>query len=156
MNNMKYYNESLAYDFEMFAPKTANTPKSRDNIVVMPKTHTYAKSRRRSAAKAVSAPALLVMTAVIVLAGLCGSIALRLEINEVNAQINDVKSAIAEAESEKAELEVEMQRRISYANLEHEAAKLGMKKPEKNNVVYIRVNDKDAAKTANGEIVVSE
>ena len=156
MNNMKYYNESLAYDFEMFAPKTAKTPNSRDNIVVMPKANTSSKSRKKTAAKAVSAPAMVILTAVIVLSGLCGNIALRLKINEVNTQINEVKAAIAEAQSEKAELEVEMQRRISYANLEHEAAKLGMKKPEKDNVVYIRVNDKDAAKTADGTIVVSE
>lgn len=154
MNNMKYYNESLAYDFEMFAPKTATTPKSRDNIVVMP--NKKAKKRQRAAISAVSAPALLVMTAFVVLAGLCGNIALRLQINEVNAEINAVKAAIAEVDSEKTELEVEMQRRISYANLELEATQLGMQKPEKENVVYIRVNDKDAAKTADGTFMVSE
>lgn len=154
MNNLKYYNESLAYDFEMFAPKTVDTPKSRDNIVVMPNKN--AKRRQKSATKTVSAPALLIMTAVIVLAGLCGNIALRLQINEVNAEINDVRAAIAELDSEKTELEVEMQRRISYANLELEAMQLGMKKPEKENVVYIRVNDKDAAKTADGTLIVSE
>ena len=33
MNNMKYYNDSLAYDFEMFMPKTAEEKNSRDNIV---------------------------------------------------------------------------------------------------------------------------
>lgn len=27
MNNIKYYNDSLAYDFEMFMPKTAETEK---------------------------------------------------------------------------------------------------------------------------------
>ena len=37
MNNIKYYNDSLAYDFEMFMPKTADTEKRRDNIVAMPK-----------------------------------------------------------------------------------------------------------------------
>ena len=152
MNNMKYYNESLAYDFEMFAPKTAT--KSKDNIVVMPSTR--AKKRQRKAVKAVSAPALLVMTAFIVLAGLCGNIALRLQINEVNSEINDVKAAIAEVDSEKTELEVQMQRRISFANLELEAMQLGMKKPEKENVVYIRINDKDAAKTADGTFMISQ
>jgi len=37
MDNLKYYNESLAYDFEMFMPKTNTAPKKKDNIVVMPK-----------------------------------------------------------------------------------------------------------------------
>ncbi len=155
MNNMKYYNDSLAYDFEMFAPKKAEA-KARDNIVVMPeRSRSYAK-RRKSATKAISAPALLVMTFIIVLAGLCGNIALRLQINEVNSQINEIKTQINEMHSEKTALETELQRRISYANLELEAVQLGMKKPEKENVVYIRVNSKDAAKTADGELLVSE
>ena len=154
MNNLKYYNDSLAYDFEMFAPKTAERSKSRDNIVVMPDR--ASKKRTRSATKAVSAPAMLIMTAVLVLAGLCGNIALRLQINEVNSQINSVRAQIAEVDSEKTELEMDMQRRISYSNLELEAVQLGMKKPEKENVVYIRVNDKNAAQTADGTFVVSE
>lgn len=156
MNNIKYYNDSLAYDFGMFAPKTVSTPKSRDNIVVMPKAKVRHSRRQKAATKAITAPALLIMATAIVLAGLCGNIALRLQINEVNAEINEVKAAIAELDSEKTELEVEMQRRISYANLELEAVQLGMKKPEKENVVYIRVNDKDAAKTADGTLMVSE
>ena len=154
MNNMKYYNESLAYDFEMFAPKTADTPKNRDNIVVM-QNRDNAK-RQKKATRAVSAPVLLIMTVAIALAGLCGNIALRLQINEVNAEINNVRAAIAEVDSEKTALQVEMQRRISYANLELEAMQLGMQAPDKENVVYIRVNDKDAAKTADGTILVSE
>lgn len=156
MNNIKYYNDSLAYDFGMFAPRPTRTTRENDNIVVMPKVRKNQAKRRRAATKAVSAPALIVMTAVIVLAGLCGNIALRLKINEVNAEITEVKAAIAELDSEKTELEVEMQRRISFANLELEATELGMTKPEKDNVVYIRVNDKDAAKTADGKLMVSE
>ena len=88
-----------------------------------------------------------------ILAAFCGNIALRLQINEVNSQINSVKGAIAELDSEKTCLEVEMQRRISYSNLELKASELGMTKPEKENVVYIRVNDKDAARIADGTVV---
>ncbi|MGI6279352.1 MAG: hypothetical protein ACOYJS_02180 [Acutalibacteraceae bacterium] len=156
MNNMKYYNESLAYDFEMFAPRPEKNKNSRDNIVVMPRKANATKKRKKAAIKAVHAPALAVMTAIFVLAGVCGNIALRLKINEVNEEINSVKSAIAEVDSEKTVLQVEMQRRISYANLEYEAMQLGMKKPEKSDVVYIRINDKDAAKTADGRLLVSE
>ncbi len=154
MNNMKYYNDSLAYDFEMFAPKPAKT--ERNNIVVMPKRNKNHARRRKSAVKAVSAPALMIMSFIIVLAGLCGNIALRLQINEVNAEINKVNAAIAELDSEKTELESEIQRRISYANLELEATELGMKKPDKDDVIYIRVNEKDAAKIADGSLLESE
>ena len=156
MDNMKYYNDSLAYDFEMFMPKTAENQNTRDNIVVMPKTAERSKRRTRAAARSLTSPALLIMTAVFILAGLCGNIALRIKINEVNSEINGVKSAITELDSEKTSLEVEIQRRISYSNLELEATQLGMRKMEKSNVKYIRVNDKDKAVTADGKTVVAE
>jgi len=150
MDNLKYYNDSLAYDFEMFAPKPKRETVNKNNIVVMPKKKAKAKK------KVITTPVLLVFTAMVVLAGLCGNISLRLKINEIDTQINEVRANIAELDSEKAELEVEMQRRISYANLEVEATKLGMKKPDKDDVIYIRINDKNAAKTADGSVVVSE
>ena len=154
MDYLKYYNDSLAYDFEMFAPKTVSAPKKKDNIVVMPGASV--KKRRAAATKRLSAPMSLIMCAIFVLAGLCGNIALRLEINEVNSQINDIKSQIAELDSEKTSLSVEMQRRLSYANLEFEAVQLGMVKPDKENVIYIRVNDKNAAVTNDGSFVSEE
>jgi cell division protein FtsL len=119
----------------------------------MPRTAAKSKKRKAAAARSLSAPVTAIMCAVFLLAGFCGNIALRLEINEVNSQINDIKAAISELDSEKTSLEVEMQRRISYSNLELEAVELGMQKPEKENVVYIRVNDKNAAVTADGKFV---
>lgn len=156
MNNTKYYNDSLAYDFEMFMPKTAEDTKKRDNIVVLPQKAAASRKRTKTAAKSMSASAMLIMTAVFILAGLCGNIMLRLEINEVNSEISDMKAVIGELDSEKTSLEVEMQKKISYANLELEATQLGMRKLEKENVTYIRVNDKDTAKTADGSIVTAE
>ncbi|MFQ8953252.1 MAG: hypothetical protein ACLR56_09755 [Oscillospiraceae bacterium] len=58
--------------------------------------------------------------------------------------------------SEKTNLEVEMQRRFSFANLEIEATQLGMRKIEKSNVKYIRVNDKDKAVRADGSEVTAK
>ena len=156
MNNLKYYNDSLAYDFEMFMPKPSRQQKPKDNIIEIPRVAAAKKKRTKSAAKRLSATASVLMCSVFVLAGLCGNIALRLKINEVNSEINDVKAAISELDSEKTSLEVEMQRRISYSNLELQAIELGMKKPEKEDVKYIRVNNKNAAKTADGKIVNQE
>ncbi len=155
MNNLKYYNDSLAYDFEMFMPKTAESPRKKDNIVPMPKVAAAKRKRNKAAAKHLSSPLMFLMCGIMVLAAFCGNIAIRLQINEVSAEINNVKSQIAELDSEKTSLEVEMQRRISYSNLELEAVKLGMRKPTKENITYIRVNDKNAATTADG-IFVSE
>lgn len=156
MNNIKYYNDSLAYDFEMFMPKTAERETGRDNIIAMPKTAERTRVRKQAAAKKMTAPAALIMTAVFILAGLCGNIMLRIKINEVNSEISDVKAAINELDSEKTSLEVEMQRRISFENLELEATQLGMRKMEKSNVTYIRVNDKDKAVTGDGNELTAQ
>ena len=156
MNNMKYYNDSLAYDFEMFMPKTREETRERDNIVVMPRTAERTKKRRRAAAKSLSSPAAFIMAATFILAGLCGNIMMRIKINEVNSEISEVKAAITELDSEKTSLEVEVQRRISFANLELEATQLGMRKMEKSNVKYIRVNDKDKAVKADGSEVTAK
>ena len=156
MNNLKYYNDSLAYDFERFMPRTNTAPAQKQNIVAMPKKRTTAKKRQRAATKALTSSAFAIMATAFILAALCGNIALRLQINEVNTQINDMKASLNELDSERTSLEVEMQRRISYSNVEFEATQMGMQKLSKDQVVYIRVNDKNAAKTTDGKIIVEE
>ncbi len=153
MNNLKYYNDSLAYDFDMFMPRPAKNPQVKDNIVVMPKAAKKAASRKKAAVKSISSPIMFLLCALVILGGFCTNISMRLKINEVNEEINTIKSSIAELDSEMTVLEVEMQRRISFSNLELEAVELGMKKPSKENVNYIMVNEQNAAKTQNGEIV---
>ncbi len=151
MNNMKYYNESLAYDFERFKPRTQA---ENQNIVKMPKT--VSRSRARSASKPVSITALSVFAVGFMLFALCGNIFLRIRINEVNSEINSIKSEISTLESEKTSLEVEFERRISYSNVELEASELGMQKMDKDQVKYIRVQDKNSAVTEKGTTFSSQ
>ena len=151
MDNLKYYNDSLAYDFEMFMPKEKKQ-QTRDNIVVMPRPAQKAR-QKKAAARRLSPTFTAIMCVVFILAGLCGNITLRIRINEVNNEINTVKSAAAELDSEKTALEVEYQRRISYINLEQEAVAMGMRKPGKDDVTYIRVNDQNVAKGADGNVL---
>ena len=154
MNNLKYYNDSLAYDFDMFMPSTAKKEKKEDNIIKLANPKKRNKTRR--AVRAMSVSAFGVMAAVFMLSALCGNLFLRLQINELNSKINDVKTQIGELDSEKTSLEMEFERRISYANIELEATELGMKKMSKEQVKYIRVNDKNAAITSDGELVEEE
>ncbi len=151
MNNMKYYNDSLAYDFEMFMPRTAK--KESANIVKMPKSKSHSRKSQRRAVKAMSVSAFAVMTAVFMLAALCTNIGLRLEINEVNDQINDIKGEINMLDSVQTELEVEFDRRISYSNIELAATELGMSKRTKEQVRYIHVNDTNVARTEDVNVV---
>ena len=131
-------------------------PKRRKHAIILWLCPKSPKRRESAAAPPRAGWFRLVMTAVFVLAGLCGNIALRLQINELNSEINDVKSVITELESEKTSLEMEMQKKISYANLELEATQLGMRKMEKSDVKYIRVNDKDKAVKSDGSTVTAE
>ncbi|MBR4910632.1 MAG: hypothetical protein IKZ47_04850 [Clostridia bacterium] len=158
MNNIKYYNESLAYDFAMFMPRTNAAPRERenDNIVKLPKTAAKVRIRRKAAARRLTAGAFAVLTSAMILAALCGNIFLRLRINEVNSEINDVKNSINAARSEKTSLSVRFEREISFSNIELEATLLGMQKKDKNQVKYVRVNKNNTAVASNGQALSSE
>ena len=153
MDNMKYYNDSLAYDFDMFMPKKKPEVKENDNIIKLPVTQKKKRARVRAAAKPMSVSVFAVMSAFFVLAALCGNIYMRIQINEVNSLINDVQKEINTLDGEKTGLEMELERRITYSNIELEATEMGMHKMDKSQVKYIRVNDENSAVTKNGKTV---
>ena len=156
MDNIKYYNDSLAYDFQMFMPRTNTAPREyKGNIVKLPKTQAKIRSKRKAAARHLSVSAFAILTSVLILAALCGNIFLRLRINEVNSEINSIKSEIDAAKSERTSLSVQLEREISFSNIELEATELGMQKMDKSQVKYIRVNNKNTAVTKNGKTVTS-
>lgn len=150
MDNIKYYNDSLAYDFEMFMPREKKAQKP-DNIVKLPSAKV--KQKAKASPRRLTVSAFAVMASFILLAGLCGNIFLRLKINEANSKINDMKKEVNVLNSYKTSLEVELERKISYYNIELEATQLGMTKMSKDKVNYIRVNDKNTAVTDSGKTV---
>lgn len=154
MDNLKYYNDSLAYDFTMFMPRPAEK-RTEATIVKMPQKAKKQKAMQKAAARHLSVSAFAVLTAVFVLAALCGNIFLRLRINEVNSQINDIKTEISTLQSERTSLEVELERVISYSNIEFEATEIGMQKMDKDQVNYIRVNEENSATKKDGTVVVA-
>lgn len=149
MDNLKYYNDSLAYDFKMFEEKKSV---KKDNIVKMSSKRT-SKRRRNKYVALIFTKLTSVLCAAMVLALICGNIYLRARISETTAKINDVKQQIELYDSEVTRLNVEYEKIISYNNLEVAAHELGMKKMDKAQVVYIRVNDTDAAKTSDGMLI---
>ena len=156
MNNVKYYNDSLAYDFNMFMPREtsgAAAVSRKENVLTMPKA--VSKNKAKAAKATVSLSAFAVMFSIIVLAAFCGNIYLRMRVNEVNSQINDIKNEIQVLNTEKTSLQVELERRISYSNIEVEATGIGMQKLDKNQVKYIRVNDKNTAVNSRGALMNS-
>ena len=151
MDNSRYYNDSLAYDFDMFLPKQKQ---EKAKIVKMPRKK---KTAARSSASAVVAERVKSFAIVgFILAVLCANIFLRVRITEVNADISAIKTELTELESEQTRLNTEFENRISYENIEQAAAQLGMKKMDKSQVVYIRTNTTDAAVTSNGVFTATE
>ncbi len=153
MNNAKYYNDSLAYDFDLFMPKVEK--EVRADIVKMPKRK-ISKSRRRAAGKQVSRVASIVMIGALLVAMICTGIALRVEISEVNSQILDAKSELAALSGEETRVNMEFEHMMSYKNIEEAALSLGMRKMDKSQIVYIRVNDTNKAIDANGNVLTAE
>ncbi len=153
MDNLKYYNDSLAYDFDLFMPK----PKieKKDNVIKMPQTAKKKKARTKKQSRALSLSVTTVLISVFFLTILCGNIYMRIRINEVDSEINDINATINELDAQYTALNMEYEKIVSYNNLETAATELGMKKMDKDQIVYIQVNDKDAAITSDGEKTVS-
>lgn len=153
MNNLKYYNDSLAYDFQLFMPKEKPQSVPDDNIIKMPRRKK--KTRSKSVEARFSAGAFSIVTTIIIVGALCTNIFLRIQVNELNSDINKAKTELATKQSECVALQMEYENRISYINLEAEATALGMRKLDKSQVVYVRVNDKSMAKTQDGKILLA-
>jgi hypothetical protein len=51
---------------------------------------------------------------------------------------------------------MEFERLMSYKNIEDAAKALGMRKMDKSQIVYIRVNDTNKAIDANGNVLTAE
>lgn len=151
MDNLKYYNDSLAYDFNLFMPKEKEY-KPADNIIKMPEV----SKKRKFGVKALSASVTSLIIAAFMVAAVCGSIFLRVCITETSSKINTVNKEINELNAEITKLNVELENRISYVNLENAAADIGMKKMDKTQVVYMRVNNENVAVTSTGEKSVSQ
>ena len=153
MNNAKYYNDSLAYDFDLFLPKTKQEKSAE--IVKMPKRKVNTASRR-AARKGVSRTVSIIMVGTFLVGMICAGIALRVEISEVNSQIVKAKNQLAALSGEETRVDMEIGHTMSYKNIEEAAIAMGMRKVDKSQIVYIRVNGENKAIDANGNILTAE
>ncbi len=133
MNNMKYCNDSLAHDFDMFMPR-----EKKQNIVVeIPKKNrTKTKSKARAKAK-MSSNLFSVIVTVFLIGAAFGCLFLHAEISKVSNQLNAVETETVKLKSEQTRLNVILEKKTSVGNLENQAKKLGMQKQEKTQVNYI-------------------
>lgn len=139
MNNLKYYNNNLAYDYDLFLPKEermeSNTP-AADKIINVPEMSGKAGAARRHK-EAVRSKTFAIVTTALLICMLCATIFLRVQVTETNSQIGNAQKELDALISEETRLEMEMERMISYKNIEEAAKELGMQKKDKSQVTYI-------------------
>lgn len=143
MNNLKYYEDSLAYDFSMFAPAEKVSVKKNNNVIEIPETQRRRSRSRRLAASRVSGKVTAVLVTVFVVAMLGGTVFLRSQITETEQKIAKVNEQIGVSDSKLKSINFEMEQKLSYKNLENAAMALGMRKMEKNQIIYIRTNQEN-------------
>lgn len=155
MNNLKYYEDSLAYDFSLFAPaeKVENEGrKKRNNVTYVPDVEKKRSRLRKRAADRVSGKVSAVLVTVFVVAMLAGNVLLRAKINETENKISAVQNEIEQQQSRLADVSFQIEQKISYKNLEDAAIELGMRKMDKSQIVYVRTNTENKAVVHNGEM----
>ena len=150
MNNLKYYEDSLAYDFSLFSSaERVETPK-KGKIIDIPEEQKKRATRRRAAAAKSSGRVTAILVTALILALLGGNIMLRSRITETEQKIAKVNQQISLADSKLAAATFEMEQKISYTNLESAAQALGMRKMDKTQIVYVRTNQEDKAVVGDG------
>ena len=145
MNNLKYYEDSLAYDFSMFAPAEKITPSKKGKIIDIPEEQKKRAIRRRRAASGLSGKISAILATVFIIGMLTGNIFLRSQITETEQKITQMEAQISLAESTLASVNFKMEQKLSYNNLEEAATALGMRKLSKSQIVYIRTNQENKA-----------
>ncbi len=141
MDNLKYYNDSFAYDYNRFV----ESPKKKAEIHSYPQESKKTASGLNSQSKKQVRLAVNIALAVLLILSVCLSLFLRAEISSMRTEINSVNKEIVALESESTRLSVEMERKISVTGLEEAAKALGMQKCEKSQVTYIQTNQVDTA-----------
>lgn len=151
MDNLKYYNDSFAYDYDMFMPSPRKEP---TEVIDYPyKKESVRRTKANARVNWLTENIFKIAASVTVFALALTYIYLNAEIDKVQSEITNVKAAIVEYESEQTRLEVELGRKYSYQNLEESAKELGMQQPEKSQVMYIKTNKTDKAVDAAGNVL---
>lgn len=152
MNNLKYYEDGLAYDFSMFAPAQEAAPTRKGKIIDIPEEQKKRAIRRKKAASGLSGKISVILVTLFILGALSGNVFLRSQITETEYKIAQTEKEIVLAESKLASTKFEMEQKLSYSNLEEAATALGMRKLSKSQVVYIKINEDNKAVLGEGEL----
>ena len=140
---MQNYKESVAYDFELFTPKEKK--KEQANIVALPeknKAHsTKAKTKALPARRMVSSVLVATLALMMIFLRVYGEV----ENAEVKEDIQSAQSAIEQLKSEETRLKMELETKVTFANVEKKAAEMGMQKRDDAQTNYVTLEGEDSA-----------
>lgn len=149
MNNIKYFNDNLAHDYDRFMPRTPRDTQDQKVVDFTPMPTKKTKSKGKSVSNAKTFP--IIMSAVIVLGILC-NLFLRAEISRISNELGAAETMTERLISEQTRLSVELEKKTAVGNLEKQAIGLGMQKQEKTQMNYIfTYDDKVQEESANAE-----
>ena len=143
---MKYCNDNLAHDYDLFMPKAREEEKIIKLEPKLTKTSAKKPATRRSA------KVFPVLITIFIVGALFGNLFLRAEISRVGNEIGAVETVNERLKSEQTRLGVELEKKTSVGNLEKQAIGLGMQKQEKSQMNYIFTYDNEIVEeSANAE-----
>ena len=143
---MKYYVETTAYDFDLFLPSKKEQPKIRNINNHKNKTGKNNKRRVGSRAFLGKYAFFLIFSSLILISGFA-TMLLKAEINETSVEISRIEKQITEKESEAKAIEAQIENLYSYKNIDEKAKEIGMGKPSKYQVNYIKVKHENEENT---------
>ena len=138
METLNLYQNNVAYDFEMFAPKPK--PEREAPVINYPtkkakdKLNSERKARRKTSALGTG------VIIAVMLVVLFANVFTRAKISQVDMQINKQQKEILKLDSEITRLQCEVQSKMTYEFIEAKAIELGMQKMERSQIKYVNVN----------------
>ena len=159
MNNTKYYANNLAYDYDMFLPKEKRAVQpvvrrnKKNNIVELPVISGKAGAARRRR-EAVRSRLFAVTVLALLSLAVCLSMFMRAQVTEINTDINVAQKELEGLKSEEIRLQMELERKVSFSNIEQAAKALGMQKAEMSQINPIRTGGDSFAEVVGSETKV--
>ena len=136
------------------APKYRPEPQRKPNLTLVQKTRkTAAQMRAQTAAETKRAIKVMVV-AITILMFMAMAIFSRVQLDEINREINSVENQMKIAESDSIRINNELNSIISINNVEDYAInQLGMVKVQEHQVVYVDLSSDDYVSKVNGRSV---
>ncbi len=132
--------DSTAYDFDLF------TEKEKREVVEIPTRPARGGRRSRKAAARRSGRSVLAIAAAVsvFLLLMVAQLHCQLQTSEVVAQINATEREIEALKSDNVRLQVELERKVSFENMEQSARAMGMQKISAAQREYVQLHGEDA------------